>query len=668
MKKLLTGFSFACFFSFFLLLSELTPAQEFFPSFQYEGKEASINSFKQEKIEQKDLPHFVLLKTFYTAPDGKLRLEITRKIHKNFPVREYSVRLTNCSKTESTGIVENFRSLDFKPNLPVKNSSAVLNIIHGSQNKADDFIPAAVPLPSGKKEIFKTDCGRSSNDWIPFIELNFNDSEGWVFAIGWTGSWIAEFENNGSAVHVSAGTIASHFKLLPGESIIQPSITIFKRSGLNRLAFKTTVHRFMKERKAPRDIQGRILPPLRAITAGGGNKTPKMMLDVLQYKIDNDLPFNTYWVDAGWYGTPHEDEHYRNCGPNWSKYVGDWQVNTKTHPTGDLLPISNAVHKANMKFLLWFEPERRGSFWIKKNENPEYWNRSLLNLGNPDALKWIQNIVYGMIEKHSIDVYREDFNMQPGPVWAELDKMNPDRVGIAEAKHIAGLYTFLDEMRKKFPNIIQENCASGGRRIDIEMISRAHTYCRSDYPIGRRPGDTAFTFSQNATLNTLAYLPFQGSDANGVLPFDDYAMMSVVSSGYVWTPSDVDGAIVKRKFSDQETAWFKKVFKTAARMSDYYMGDFYPLTEETSVADDLWCGWQLDQPDHKEGFAIVFRRANAPEGSRTFALSNIDSGAKYEIEFFDGSKKTVSGSDLASWNVQIPKRSFKLIFYKKKNQ
>ena len=40
-----------------------------------------------------------------------------------------------------------------------------------------------------------------------------------------------------------------------------------------------------------------------------------------------------------------------------------------------------------------------------------------------------------------------------------------DRVGIAEAKHITRLYQFLDDMRERFPDILQENCASGGRRL-----------------------------------------------------------------------------------------------------------------------------------------------------------------------------------------------------------
>ena len=131
---------------------------------------------------------------------------------------------------------------------------------------------------------------------------------------------------------------------------------------------------------------------------------------------------------------------YSNCGPNWWKYVGDWRVNTTVHPTGDLLPIANAVHQAGLKFLLWFEPERMTDSAPILKTHPEYRHGQLVDFGNPDALRWIQDTVYGIIAKHKIDVYRQDFNMDPGPVWRSTDAH--DRVGIAEAKHIAGMYKF----------------------------------------------------------------------------------------------------------------------------------------------------------------------------------------------------------------------------------
>ena len=81
-----------------------------------------------------------------------------------------------------------------------------------------------------------------------------------------------------------------------------------------------------------------------------------MMIGVLNYG-ENDIPFGVFWVGAGWYGEPHEAEPYSNCGPLWWRYVGQWIVNTTTHPTGDLLDRERGPQRGK-RFLLWFEPER----------------------------------------------------------------------------------------------------------------------------------------------------------------------------------------------------------------------------------------------------------------------------------------------------------------------
>lgn len=639
------------------------------PAFNYDGKPSQTDSSYSTAIaagSQTETAQYTAESKLITAADGKLQIRLDCRRYKSFPAEEYSVQLTNLSKTEPTGIINNFRSLNRSLDNPGSAKAATLNVLRGSTCKATDFVPESFTMEAGKEQVLATTCGRSSNDYVPFIELNFDDKNGYLFAVGWTGSWKARFANTGKAVDVEIGMERTNFRLLPGETIRQPSVTVFVRKNQTRRQFKTLLHRFMIDAKVPRDSKGNVIPPILAVAAGGGNKTPQMMADVLRYCVDNRMPFDTYWVDAGWYGEPHEDELYSNCGPNWWKYVGDWRVNTTTHPTGDLLPIADAVHKAGLKFLLWFEPERMTDSAPILKAHPEFRHGQLVDFGNPAALQWIQDTVYGMIAKHKIDVYRQDFNMDPGPVWRGMD--SADRVGIAEAKHITGMYKFLDDMRGRFPDILQENCASGGRRIDIEMISRAHVYCRSDYYIGRKPNDTAFILGQNATLNLMPYLPFQGCEFNCVPVGDDYAALSIISSGTVITPSDFDGGILRRKMSDDETAWFKRVFDVAIRMRPFYMGDFYPLTDETGAGNDLWCAWQCDRPDLKAGFAIVFRRGAAAEKSRAFKLGGIDPAATYELEVYGGSKKDVKGGELENWTVNLEPRSFQLIFYRKRSR
>lgn len=647
--------------------AQASPLNTCRPAFNYDGKPSQTDDSYATTLaagSQLETAHYTAESKIITAADGKLQIRLDRRTYKSFPAQEHSVRLTNLSKTEPTGIVNNFRSLCLSVDIPQPAKPVTLNVLRGSTCKATDFVPESFKIEAGNEQVLTTTCGRSSNDYIPFIELNPDDSSGYLFAVGWTGSWKARFANTGKAIDVELGMERTNFRLLPGETIRQPSIAVFVRNNQTRRQFKTLLHRFMVDHKSPRDSKGQVIPPILAVASGGGNKTPQMMADILQYCVDNKMPFDTYWVDAGWYGAPHQDELYSNCGPNWWKYVGDWRVNTTTHPTGDLLPIANAVHKAGLKFLLWFEPERMTDSAPILKTHPEYRHGQLVDYGNPQALHWIQDTVHGIIAKHKIDIFRQDFNMDPGPVWRGMDAK--DRVGIAEAKHITGLYRLLDDMRARFPDILQENCASGGRRIDIEMISRAHTYCRSDYYIGRKPHDTAFILGQNATLNLIPYLPFQGCEFNCVPVGDDYAAFSIISSGTVITPSDFDGGILRRKITDAETAWFKKVFDVAIRMRPFYLGDFYQLTDETGAGNDVWCAWQCDRPDLKAGFAIFFRRGAAADGSRTFKLGGIDPGATYELDVYGSAKETVKGSELANRTVRLQPRSFQLIFYQKR--
>ncbi len=645
----------------------LCGANDGWPALEYGGKASSVaGTFASAAVSgsSREATRYTAESRTMTAADGKFQIRLDRKSYAGFTAEEYSVSLTNLSKAEPTERVANFRSLKLTVAKPDSGKAVSLNVLRGSTCKATDFVPETFTVENGQERVLTTTCGRSSNDFVPFFELNIDDRSGYLFAVGWTGSWKARFANTGSGVDVELGMDRTNFQLMPGEAVRQPAVLVFARKNQTRQAFRTLVHRFMLENKVPRDARGQIIPPILAVASGGGNKTPKMMADVLQYCVGNKMPFDTYWVDAGWYGAPHADELYSNCGPNWSKYVGDWRVNTATHPTGDLLPIADAVHRAGMKFLLWFEPERMTDAAPILQEHPEYRHGQLVDYGKPEALSWIQDTVYGMIEKHQIDVYRQDFNMDPGPVWRGMDA--EDRIGIAEAKHIGGLYKFLDDMRARFPDILQENCASGGRRIDLEMIARAHVYCRSDYFIGKKPNDAAFILGQNATLNLLPYLPFQGCEFNCVPVGDDYGAFSIISSGTVITPSDFDGGILKRALSGEETAWFKKVFGIAVRMRPFYMGDFYPLTEETGAGNDVWCAWQCDRPDLKAGFAIFFRRGAAAEETRAFKLGAVARGATYQVESYGGLEKTVEGAELENWAVSLAPRSFQLIFYRQR--
>jgi alpha-galactosidase len=126
----------------------------------------------------------------------------------------------------------------------------------------------------------------------------------------------------------------------------------------------------------------------------------------------------------------------------------------------------------------------------------------LLNLGNPAARQWLTDHVDRLLTEQGIDLYRQDFNMDPLAFWRAADE--PDRQGITENKHVCGYLAYWDELRRRHPQMLIDSCASGGRRNDLETMRRSVPLWRSDYayePIGH----------QCMTYGISLWLPYHGT-------------------------------------------------------------------------------------------------------------------------------------------------------------
>jgi len=68
----------------------------------------------------------------------------------------------------------------------------------------------------------------------------------------------------------------------------------------------------------------------------------------------------------------------------------------------------------------------------------------LFNLGNDTARLWLTDHISGLIAKEGIDLYRQDFNMDPLPTGGAADAA--DRQGITEIRHVQGYLAYWDEL------------------------------------------------------------------------------------------------------------------------------------------------------------------------------------------------------------------------------
>ncbi|SEN80411.1 alpha-galactosidase [Paenibacillus sp. OV219] len=570
-------------------------------------------------------------------------------------ISEWVVTFRNRSE-QNLPILEHVKAIDLQYELP-QSKDAILHYSKGSSNQYDDFMPQRIQMKDRELHRFTPVGGRSSNGVLPFFNLQ-QEELGLIIAVGWSGQWSAELTcPTQNRFAVRAGQANLRLSLLPGEEIRTPSIVLVPWTGSNRMDGQNKLRRFIIEHKTPK-VEGETITGPITVGSWGGTETA-VHLNRIRAVKELELPYNYYWVDAGWYGDSNADTSDEFTG-EWYRQAGDWNYHRKYYPDG-VRVVSDAARESGLKFLLWMEPERAIYGKPITLEHPEWYvgnkvegESLLLNLGQPEALEWLIGMISGIIAEHGIDLFRQDFNFNPLPYWESID--TPDRIGAAEAHYVQGLYTFWDELLRRHPGLIIDNCASGGRRIDIETTSRSIPLWRSD--VQCVPSDPIAAQTHGFGLSY--WIPLSGTAARSSAPYDARSILSAAAglSPYFQT----DGTVVPDFPVDE----LRDRLQEYSRARAFFAGDFYPLTD-CSISPQVWLAYQMDRPDLGQGIVAAFRRQESPFVTAIFQLQGIDTEENYELEDADTKEiQVIRGSALQSLQVEIGQcRQSKLYFYRK---
>jgi alpha-galactosidase len=268
-------------------------------------------------------------------------------------------------------------------------------------------------------------------------------------------------------------------------------------------------------------------------------------------------------------------------------------------------------------------------------------------LGNPQARQWLTDLLVKQIADFNIHTYRNDFNMDPLPFWRQNDP--PDRQGITEIRYVEGLYAMWDELRTIYPRMYLDDCASGGRRIDLEMVMRSVVQTRSDTACasGRSEWDQCQAYGLNL------YLPLHATIGWDV---GAYECRSSATAGFCG-----EWDILGKSFPFEQARAAIAEIKAGRK---YWYGDFYPLTPCTLVTD-VWIAWQLHRRDLDEGMILAFRRKDCPQPTFQTKLRGLKPGHSYTVTFIDDRRqsivKTMSGRELSSLVLSLPVRHRSLV-------
>ncbi len=574
------------------------------------------------------------LRRMATYADPKTGLEFRCEAieYLDFPTVEWTCYLKNTGSAD-TPVIEQIRPLDTRFD---RGGIGTFTLHHanGSACGASDYRPLETEIGPNAKKRFAPVGGRGSNGVWPYFNLE-GFGEGVIVVVGWPGQWSAEFSRDASdRIHVLAGQELTHFKLSPGEEVRTPLIVLLFWEG-DWIRAQNLWRRWMKAHSMPRP--GGQLPPPQLLASS--SRAYNEMIDADEQKqimfinryLEERIRLDYWWMDAGWYV-------HKTGWPN----VGIWQVDPKRFPNG-FKPISAHAHKHGIKILVWFEPERvTAGTWLAKN-HPEWIHGGskggLLNLGDPNARTWLTEHIDHLLTEQGIDLYRQDFNMDPLGHWRGNDVS--DRRGITEIRHITGYLAYWDELRRRHPDMLIDSCASGGRRNDLETMRRAVPLWRSDYafePIGH----------QCMTYGLSMWLPFHGTGTvahaeagyygAGKSPVEPYAFWSNAA------PSLVLAMDLRERDLDYDL--LRKLVDQWRLVSECYYGDFYPLTSY-SLAKDAWMAWQFDLPEKGCGMVQAFRRKESIYEVARLRLRGLDPDAGYTLtDVATGKNTSASGKEL----------------------
>jgi alpha-galactosidase len=582
-------------------------------SFLYEGTNSStlLQRWPREHSETKIDGHTMRREVTFRDPASglEIRTEVTQ--FRDSPAVEWVVHLANRG-TNNTPILESIQALDAL--LPLASAGrSTLHWAKGGVASFDDFEPQTTDLTDGTKLRLQPGGGRSSSQVLPFFNIEGANS-GIVAAIGWSGEWAAEFACDACGqVAVKAGLERTHLVLYPGETIRTPRMLLLFYEG-DRWRGQNLLRQFVLAHHRP-ERNGQ--PLLAPITCGNwGGTRAEVHLDNIQKIIQHDLPIEYYWIDAEWFGQG-----------GWPVNVGNWQVKKDLYPNG-FKPLSDALRRSGRELMLWFEPERvyKGTPWAKEHRD---WlidigaDSLLFDLGNAAARQFLTEFISSKVDEFGLGCFRQDFNMDPLPYWRAADK--PDRQGMTEIKHIQGLYAFWDGLRARHPGLIIDNCASGGRRLDLETVGRATPFWRTD-------GPRDAIAHQCHTYGLLSWIPLSATSQDRAR--DDYEFRSSMCSSLClnwWISGDAPAERIPPTFPFD---WAKSTLQQYLKIRAFYYGDCYPLTGY-SQASDLWMAYQLDRPASGDGMVLVLRRPGSPYESARLQLRALDENASYRVTNLD---------------------------------
>lgn len=333
----------------------------------------------------------------------------------------------------------------------------------------------------GSKRIAISNTGSwSAAEYIPMGILQNEEAGTSLFwQVEHNGSWHCELYESANQLTLLAGGPSEHDnhwwkKLKPGESFVSVPVTIGAVSG----GFEEAIEQLTRYRRAIRR-QNEDNRSLKIIfndymNCLWGDPTTEKLLPLIDAAAEAGCEY--FCIDCGWYSPGI-----------WWDNVGHWQPSTERFPEG-IRHVLDYIRSKGMIPGLWLEIEVMGIHSPKLADTTDDWffvrhgrkvkdrSRYHLDFRNPQVVAHANEVIDRMVQQYGVGYIKMDYNINAG-IGTEI---NADSFGDGLLQHNRAYLAWLDGVFARYPDLVIENCGSGGMRMDYAMLSRHSIQSTSD--------------------------------------------------------------------------------------------------------------------------------------------------------------------------------------------
>lgn len=428
-------------------------------------------SYKSHKIsEAKDLLTITLKDIYYP-----FEVDLNYKIYEGLDLIDRNTTIRNLA--EDKVLLETMYSASW-----ICPYDKDLTLTYMSSAWAEEYNVIKQPL-NQSAVLLESRAGVSNATAYPYFAIDKNATEDsgkvWFGALQYCGNWQIKAGRDRNGLPQIVGGISDFnttYSLDGGEEFTTPVFTGgFVNNGFGES--KRQFHEYI--RKNSKSVwTDKVMPVLYNAWATFAFDLDEEML-MAQAERASKIGVEMFLIDDGWF----KDRNDEKTG------LGDWEVDKNKFPNG-LTPVINKVNELGMIFGLWIEPEmvseeselyKAHPDWILRYPTRQPVKKRfqyVLNMGREDVYEFTVNWIDKLLSENNIGYLKWDMNRYLSEVnWSFETNSADDEVYI---KYVRNIYRILDHINEKFPDVLIENCASGGLRADLSMAKWCARINRSD--------------------------------------------------------------------------------------------------------------------------------------------------------------------------------------------